>query len=122
MLGTEMVNHAKKIEALAKKQQAKKNAAKEKREQGKKVTQQAQTERADASQKKENDKLQWELAHTCSTGCKIFQINHRFCTCELCGVYKACILCQDDANIAKVHTAACFKEADELSSHESNAS
>lgn len=118
MLGSEMIEHADKVEALAKKQQEKKNAAKEKKEQVKKDKQQAHKEKADANQKKKHDQLLWQQARTCSTCCKIYRINHKFWTCDICGVYKACIVCQDDSNIAEVHTAACVQEGDEMSSHE----
>ena len=122
MLGSEMLEHAEKMEALAKKQQQEKNAAKEKKEQAKKDKQQAQKEKTAISSKKKQGQLQWQQARTCLTCLKIFRINHKFWTCEVCGVYKACILCQDDANIAKVHTAACIELADKMSSHESNVS
>ncbi len=120
MLGTEMINFAEKIEAHTNKQKEEKNAAKEKKEQLKKDKQQAQKDKADASQKRKHDQMQWPPARTCSTCHKIYRINHKFWTCEVCGVYKACILCQDDTNIAEVHTAECVNAGNETSSHESN--
>ena len=119
MLGTEMIEHANKIEAVANKEKEEKNAAKAKREQLKKDKENSQKERAEAAEIKKLNQQQWEQARTCSTCSKKIRINHKFWTCEVCEVYKACTLCQEDTNIAEIHTAECVDEGNMSSDDES---
>lgn len=119
MLGTEMIEHANKIKAMANKEKEEKNATKAKREQLKKDKENSQKERAKAAEEKKSVQQQWDQARTCSTCGKKFHINHKFWTCEVCEVYKACTICQEDTNIAEIHTAECVDKGNKSSDSES---